>query len=425
MLLTNMNFKNYNHNFESGKLEYCQICNSKNLHTVLDLGFQPLADNLRPLNEKNPKTTFYPLEINLCQKCILLQTSYIVEDEKLYPTNYHYTPGISKQVRDNFSDFVKKTKVLYELNSNDLILDIGCNDGSLLDQFKNYGFDNLSGIEPTNTENIAKKKGHNTLQSFFNKKSAEVFYKKFKSPKIITTTNVFAHTGKLGDFIEGLLKIMNKDTVFILENHYLSSIISKNQFDSFYHEHLRTYSLTSLKKLLGIYGIKLFDAYVTSRYGGNIQAHFSLNKNIKISKNVDLILEKEKKASLNNLSKYDLFKNNIYKNKNRLYDYLNLNRKKYMVGKSFPARASILIHHYEYLKDFIKIVGEQSTSKKIDHFIAGTNIKIIDSKIFKKDKPDLMIIFAWHMFENIHQKWKNLGLTKTKYIKPLPNLEIF
>ena len=71
---------------------------------------------------------------------------------------------------------------------------------------------------------------------------------------------------------------MNKETVFIVENHYLSSIILKNQFDSFYHEHLRTYSLTSLKKLLGIYGIKLIDAYVTSRYGGNIQAHFSVNK---------------------------------------------------------------------------------------------------------------------------------------------------
>ena len=310
--------KNYIHNFESGSLEFCQICNSKNLDTILDLGYQPLADDLRPFDGKNLKTIFYPLKINFCQKCILLQTSSIIEDEILYPANYHYTPGISKQVRDNFLSFAKKTNNLYKLNPSDLILDLGCNDGSLLDQFKNIGFKNLFGIEPTNTIKIAQQKGHKILKSFFNKKCANEFLKISKSPKIITTTNVFAHTGKLGEFIEGLLKIMDKETIFIVENHYLSSIISKNQFDSFYHEHLRTYSLTSLKKLLSIYGFNLINAYVTSRYGGNIQAHFSLNKNVKTSVNVKKILNKEKKDGLNNINKYVNFKKNIQKNKNDL-----------------------------------------------------------------------------------------------------------
>ena len=420
-----MKLKNYIHNFEPGKLDFCQICNSSDLDTVLDLGFQPLPDNLRAMDDKNHETIFYPLEINLCRKCILLQTSHIVDDKKLYPSNYHYTPGISKQVRDNFSEFAKKTIDLYKLKRSETILDIGCNDGSLLDEFKNFGFNSLFGIDPTNTVKIAKNKGHKTIQDFFNKKSAENFLEKSKVPKIISTTNVFAHTGKLGEFIEGLLKIMKKETIFIVENHYLSSIISKNQFDSFYHEHLRTYSLTSLKKLLGIYGINLIDAYVTSRYGGNIQAHFSINKNLKASKNVSIILRKEKHDKLNELDKYSTFRKNIAKNKSQLYDFLNLNRNKLIVGKAFPARASILIHHFDYLKDFINIVGEQSTSKKINHYIGGTNIKIVDSKIFKKDKPDLMLIFAWHMFENIRQKWIKIGLKKTKFIKPLPKLEIF
>ena len=121
-----MRFKNLIHNFEPGKLDFCQICNSSNLDTVLDLGFQPLPDNLRTMDDKNQETIFYPLAINLCRKCILLQTSYIVDDTKLYPSNYHYTPGISKQIRDNFNEFAKKTIDLYKLKRSDLILDIGC-----------------------------------------------------------------------------------------------------------------------------------------------------------------------------------------------------------------------------------------------------------------------------------------------------------
>jgi len=420
-----MSSKNFNHNFDSGPINYCQICNSKNIDQIIDLGFQPLADDLKNLNSRNLESVIYPLKINLCRKCILLQTSYIVDDKKLYPKEYHYTPGISKQVLENFKSFANKIINLYGLNQNDLILDIGCNDGSLLNEFKKLGYGNLFGIEPTDTVNLAKKHSIKVIQDFFNQKSAEIFKKKAGYPKIITTTNVFAHSGRLGDFIEGLLKIMNNDTIFIVENHYLDSILSKNQFDSFYHEHLRTYSLTSLKKLLSIYDIKLIDAYVTSRYGGNIQAHFSINKNINVSKNVAHILNNEKKSNLDKLQIYKKFNNNIYKNKNYLFDYLNKNRSKNIVGKSFPARASILIHFYEYLKDFISVIGEQNTSKKINHYVSGTNIQILDSKIFLNDKPDIMIIFAWHMFENIHKKWINLGLDKTKYVKPLPKLKIF
>ena len=149
--------KNYIHNFESGDLEFCQVCNSKDLDTILDLGYQPLADDLRPINQKNQKTDYYPLKINLCRKCIMLQTSSIIDDETLYPKTYHYTPGISKQIRENFEAFAKKTTQLYKLKSSDLILDIGCADGSLLDEFKNLGFKNLFGIEPTDTVKIAKK----------------------------------------------------------------------------------------------------------------------------------------------------------------------------------------------------------------------------------------------------------------------------
>ena len=125
------------HNFEIGPIHKCQICNSSNIKKVMDFGYQPLADDLISFKEKSRKTIFYPLEVFLCSKCILLQTGYIVGDKTLYSKNYHYLPGISKAVIENFKDLSFNLKKIYNLGDSSVVVDVGCNDGSLLNEFKN------------------------------------------------------------------------------------------------------------------------------------------------------------------------------------------------------------------------------------------------------------------------------------------------
>ena len=414
------------HRYKEGFINYCQICNTKKIVPVLDFGFQPLADDLLKENNKNNSSISYPIKLYLCKSCRLVQNNFIVGDKKLYNKDYHYRPGISKTVENNLFNLAVKLIELYSLEKNDLIVDVGCSDGTLLNSFKKLGFQNVVGVEPTNTYKIAKKKGIFTINSFFNKKSSSQILKKFGKAKLITTTNVFAHTGELKEFISGVNKTLSNNGIFVVENHYLKDIIEKVQFDSFYHEHLRTYSLKSLIKLLKYYKLNIVDAYTTERYNGNIQAHFSKNKSLKITKNVKLIMQKENNAKLDHLNTYVKFSNKVEKAKTDLFNYINKNSNKTIIGKSYPARASVILNYFSFLKDKMKFIAEQPTSLKLNHYIAGTNIKIVDSKILKKNKPNIIIIFAWHLFKEIKDKWKSKGLPKnTRYVLMLPKFKIF
>jgi hypothetical protein len=415
-----------NHTFKEGFLDYCQICNTKKIFPVLDLGYQPLADDLRKEIDKNTPSINYPIKIYLCKSCRLLQNNYIVGDNKLYNKDYHYRPGISKTIKFNLFNLAKKLISLYSLEKNDLIVDVGCSDGTLLSAFKEMGYKNVVGVEPTDTCRFAKQKNIFIIKDFFNYTSASKILKKFGKAKLITTTNVFAHTGELKEFILGLNLLLNKNSIFVVENHYLKDIVEKTQFDSFYHEHLRTYSLKSLIKLLKFYKLKIIDAYTSDRYNGNIQAHFAKNQSFKTTKNVKFILNKEKSAKLDEIQTYNKFFARINDAKNKLLDFLNKNHKSLVVGKSYPARAGVILNYFSFLKEKINIIAEQPTSLKINHYIAGTNIKIVNSKILKKIKPKIIIIFAWHLFHEIKNKWKSKGLPKyTKYVLMLPKFRVF
>ena len=172
------------------------------------------------------------------------------------------------------------------------------------------------------------------------------------------------------------------------------------------------------------YGFYVYNAKTSDRYGGNIQVHFTLQK-IKPLPNVNKILNMEKNFGLDNPNTYFKFNSRINIIKNNLYEYLNKNRSKFIIGKAFPARASVIIHYFSFLKDHLQFIVEQPTSLKLGHFAPGTNLEIINSNFLFKNKPDIMIILAWHLFNDISTKWRKNGLKKTVFISPLPKFKIY
>ena len=412
------------HNFLPGKINKCQICNSNKLINVMSLGNQPLANTLISNIQNENKIEKYPINIVRCEDCTLLQLDYIVDQNKVYHLDYPYLPGITKTVdneQKELSDYLCKS---LNLSNGQLIVDIGSNDGSLLKHFKVNGLKTI-GVEPTNIAKIANNNGIQTIQSFFNEEVAENIVNKNNKAKLITCTNVFAHMSTLGDVMDGIVKLLDEDGYFCFENHYIIEILNKVQYDTFYHEHLRTYSLISLNRLFEMYNLSLFDAQIVSRYGGSIRCVVSKKKQ-KPTQRLNDLINIEKNYLINNLTKtYDNFINRIVSSKNDLIKKISelKNKNKKIIAKSCPARAIVLLNYCELNNSDLNYIAEQPTSLKLNYYVPGTNLKIVNDDILSQDQPDYILLLAWHLSTPIINKWKKRGL-KSKFIVPLPKVEI-
>ena len=374
-------------------IKKCQICN-KDLKKFINLNKQPLCDDLL---KKPNKNIFYKLKVKICTNCLTAFQVYNINKTRLFPKKYHYRSANTKDVLLGMKDLVNKIEKKKKLK-NKTVLDIGCNDGSLLDIFKKKGAVTF-GIEPTNAYLEAKKKGHKVYNKYFNLNLSKILKKRLKKIDIITFTNVFAHIENFKDLIASLKKLISKETLIVIENHYLKEVIKKNQFDTFYHEHPRTYSLKSFYEVAKLLKVKIIDFNYVKRYNGNIRVFLNTAKknNSKLEKNLKL----EKRTII----KYKLLQKKIEKwKKNKKKELLNIVKKNGpLPAKAFPGRASILINLLELNDGIISNIYEKNSSLKINHYAPGTNIKILKERLLKNKKirNGVMINFAWHISKEI------------------------
>tara|TARA_Y100001958_G_C21076352_1_gene434161 strand:- start:249 stop:917 length:669 start_codon:yes stop_codon:yes gene_type:complete len=221
------------------------------------------------------------------------------------------------------------------------------------------------------------------------------------------------------------MELLSDDGFFIIENHNMRDIIKHNQYDTFYHEHIRNYSFISLKHLFEMYNLKVVDADVVERYNGSIRVVVTKNKDVEEFCNIQRIVQDELDFGILEKSVWDKFSNNIVKSKTGLVNLLNDLKKqgKSIVGNSCPARCSTLINYCDIGTDLIPYIAEQPTSFKLNKFLPGKKIPIIENSILFDEQPDYVLILAWHLSKPITEQLKQRGL-KSKFIIPLPEVEI-
>ena len=404
-------------NQKSKTIDRCQISGAKDLKTILSLGYLPPVNKLKKIDSLLCEDIFFPAELVFSKKSKLVQLKTIVKKEILFPKEYPYTSSTTKILRENFKELYKDCKKIVNISSNDLIIDIGSNDGNLLNNFKDNH--RVLGITPENIGKIAIKKGINTLQRYFDKTTSDLVLKKFGKAKIITATNVFAHIENVNLLMKNLLKILKNDGIFICESHYLVSLINSIQYDAIYHEHLRYYSLTSLKYLFNKYGMEIIDAKKINTHGGSIRVYAARKKRFEIHKSVIKMLNFEKKFL--NWKTFINFKKNVVQSKLNLYSILkklkNKNKKIYGIGA--PSRASTLINYVGLDENIIDCVLEIEGSYKIGSYIPGKKIPILSEKKLYNDPPDFVILFSWHIASELKFNLRKKGF-KGKFIIPLP-----
>ena len=412
------------HMIKNGPIDKCQICNSSKLNLILDLGHQPLCDSLLAKEMLNQPETTYPLRMFWCEECSLAQLDYCVDGSVVFHTDYPYRTGVTKELVEYLNGMSSSLISKYNLKHDDLVVDLGSNDGTLLMGFKEHGIKVL-GVEPTNIAKLANQNGIETVQEFFTMDIANEIKNKYSEASIVVATNMFAHMASIGEVVSGIETILKDDGVFVFENHYLLDVIQGGQFDTIYHEHLRTYSLKSLIKLFSYYDFTITDVERGSRYGGNIRVHVTKGKNRPVSENVTALLNLEENSDLYKLETYRKFAERVKKAKK---DFMNFLLKikddgKTIVANSCPGRSVTLLNYYGVDADLIPYIAEQPTSLKLGMFLPGKLIPVVNNEILIKEQPDYVILLAWHYAEPIMEQLKARGL-KSNFIIPLPDLKI-
>ena len=415
------------HDVQTGtKVTACQITGSTNLFEAIDLGHQPPCDALLTKEQLDQPEKHFPLRLMICPDSGSAQLDYYVDGEEIYYPEYPYRSGISKPLEEYQRAFADDVVKRFEVAKDSLCVDIGSNDGTLLTGFKRNDMKTL-GVEPTNIAKIAREEnGIDTIQSFFTEAVAQKIVAEHGNAKIITATNVFAHMAHLGEVMRGLVPLLDsKDGIFILENQYLLDVLEKNQFEGIYHEHVRTYSLKALTKLMPQYGLEVFDVQRASRYGGNIRAYVAPRGTREVSDNVANLLKEEEDKGLFDPKVWEQWRKSVIDNRTKFMQFL-YNAKadgKSVVAASCPGRGAVLAHYYGLDKHLIPYVAEIPTGLKIGLYMPGKHVPVVSNEILWEDQPDYIIILAWHYADYIIKDFKDRGI-KGKFIVPLPEFTV-
>lgn len=408
------------------KVTKCRICSSKKLYKFLDLGKMPIPNGFLSSDQLSKKEPRYELACFYCENCGLVQLTYVVNPNTMFK-NYVYIPSTAKVMMNNFSNLAYLANKKARFKNDDLVIDIGSNDGSLLKFFKNFGV-RVLGIDPAeNLVRIAIQAGIPTEPILFSKKSASLISKKYGNAKVITATNVVAHINNSHQLLQGVDVLLEKDGIFITEFPYLLDLVTKNQFDTVYHEHLSYFSLKPWINLLERYGFEIIEAQRVLVHGGSIRlTHKKKSGQTRVkNRTVDYLISLEEEAGLYKKQVYDEFTQRILNLKdtlNRLLEDLKITGKR-IVGLGAAAKGNVLTHFFDIGTEKLDYIAD-SVPYKHGLFTPGKHIPVVPEERVLEDMPDYALILAWNFANEIMEKHRMFKKRGGKFIIPIPGVRI-
>jgi len=378
------------------------MINNKNDQELMTFGKMPIANNF--VGKKDfDNEFFYEMKIGFNDDYSLLKLLEHPKPEQMFNSKYPFLTSSSKHMISHFkkfSDFIKKK---YLNDYNDLIIEIGCNDGTMLNFFENK--ESSLGFEPsTNVAKIAQKKDLNVIPDFFSSKNK--LSKKFLSnTKIIYAANVICHIPDLNSLITNIDNLLSKKGVFIFEEPYLGSMVSKVSYDQIYDEHVYIFSVSSIKKIFDLFNYDLIDVLPQLTHGGSMRYVIARKDEYPIQKSVNDYIEHEHKQKINTYEGLLSFKENCLKSKKKILEKLNYfkNQGLRISGYAATSKSTTILNFCDLNSKIIDCIYD-TTPDKIGKYTPGTHIPIKDYREFKNNYPDIAYLFAWNHKKEIFDK---------------------
>lgn len=403
-------------------VEACQVCGSDRLRSVLFVGYLPPVNGMPEVGSRPKEQPAYPAEVLRCERCQLVQLGLVVDPAILFPPSYPYTSGTTRILRENFAQLYDEVSTLFPPSKDDLVVDIGSNDGTLLDNFQRGGH-RVRGIEPTNAGRLAIERGIPTDIAFFDQRSVATVLRDEGRARFVTATNVFAHIEDVHSVVDNILDLLAPDGLFINESHYWLALVETLQYDTIYHEHLRYYTLTSLRYLLSEHGLEIVHARRIPTHGGSIRVYAARRGISTPTADVQRLLDIE--ATTLNDDALARFRQRVIASKLGLLALLREIKREgaRVYGVGAPSRASTLINYVGLDDGVLDHVLEIAGSHKIGRYVPGTIVPVSDERLLFADQPGYALLLSWHIADELMPKLRANGF-RGKFIVPLPEPRI-
>jgi len=398
----------------------CRSCGGDTLSTILSLGNTYLSE----FHTTAKKPAAYPLTLVLCPNCCLVQLKHTTPPSVLYTDNYGYKSGVNKTMQMELKDIVQKAlKTLKNKKGKILAVDIGANDGTLL---QNYPSSVIRvAIEPIKKlAKEAKQHANIVINDFFNYTT----YKKSlgkKKAHIITAISCFYDMDDPNTFLSDITKILDENGVFVIQQNYLKSMLELHAFDNIVHEHLEYYSLHSLHTLLARHYLDVFHVEESPMNGGSFRTYIAFAGKRKITNSVQRLLQQEDRLKLDTKKPYDTFAKQVKKNKKKLRAFIRRVVKKgktvFVYGAS--TRGNTLLQYFG-LNNTLLTAAVERNPEKWGKRIASLNIPIISEEQAREKKPDYMLVLPWFFKDEFLKREKKYLNSGGHFIFPLPSFEI-
>ena len=405
----------------------CRFCNTKLDFEFIDLVNSPPSNSFLTKDQLNKPEKFYPLKLFLCDKCLLVQIEEYKKSNEIFNENYLYYSSFSKIWLDHAKDYVDLVLKRFDLKKDSLVIEIGSNDGYLLQYFQDLDIPCL-GIEPSSkTAKVAKDKGIKVIEDYFSVSLAEELVEQNLKADLLVGNNVLAHIPNINDFIQGL-KILLKDTgVITMEFPHLMQLIENNQFDTIYHEHFSYFSFITVNKIFEHYGLVIFDVEELLTHGGSLRiyAKHQEDKTKRILDNVKNLFNKESSRKMYSVEYYKNFQDKVDKLKNTFLQFL-INQKlkgKTVIAYGAAAKGNTLLNYCGVKKDLISFVVDISPYKQ-GRFLPASHIPIVDESEITKIKPDFIVILPWNIKNEIMDQLSYTKEWGCKFVIPIPEVVI-
>jgi SAM-dependent methyltransferase len=403
----------------------CRFCGGS-LAEFVDLGMSPLCESYLAKDQLNSMEPFYPLAAFVCRNCLLVQLQEYVAPEHIF-SEYAYFSAYSDAWLDHAWRYVETMTERLGLGPANRVIELGSNDGYLLQFFVERGIPVL-GIDPAaNVARAAEQRGVPTLVEFFGAETARDLAEKGIRGDLILGNNVLAQVPNLNSFVEGIRIVLNPNGVCTIEFPHLLRTIAGNQFDQIYHEHFSYFSALAADKIFAAHGLRIFDVEELWTHGGSLRIYacHADDETHPTEASVSELVRREREAGLHRLEAYAEFAERVRATKRALLSFLIEAKSsgKSLVGYGAPGKGNTLLNYCGIRTDFLDYTVDRNPYKQ-GKFLPGTHIPIFAPEKIAETKPDYVLILPWNLKDEITGQLSHCRSWGAKFVVPVPEVSV-